>query len=255
MKNKPPKLLDAVREKMTEKKLSQGTQSLYINWIKRYVIFHKKVHPLNLDMNDITVFLNYIVEDLNLSHSTQRQAAAGIFFLYREVLKVRWLLPDKIIWVNKPMVKKEVVSNKIKTKSNGQKLKAFLCHANEDKPVVRKLYSRLKKIGVQPWLDDEDLIGGQEWELEIEKAVSSSDIVIVCLSNKSITKTGFVQKEIKFALDIADHQPENSIFIIPIRLEECVLPTRLKKWQAIDSFRSNGFDKLKKSLNKRALAL
>ncbi|MBU1101155.1 MAG: phage integrase N-terminal SAM-like domain-containing protein, partial [Bacteroidetes bacterium] len=155
MKNKPPKLLDAVRAKMTEKKLSQGTQSLYINWIKRYVIFHKKVHPLNLDMNDITVFLNYIVEDLNLSHSTQRQAAAGIFFLYREVLKVRWLLPDKIIWVNKPMVKKEVVNNKIKAKSNGQKLKVFLCHATEDKPVVRKLYSRLKRIGVQPWLDDE----------------------------------------------------------------------------------------------------
>lgn len=153
------------------------------------------------------------------------------------------------------MVKKEGVNNKIKSKSNGQKLKVFLCHANEDKPIVRKLYSRLKRCGVQPWFDDEDLIGGQDWELEIEKAVGSSDIVIVCLSNKSITKTGYVQKEIKFALDIADRQPENSIFIIPIKLEECLLPERLKKWQALDSFLSNGFNKLKKALNKRALAL
>jgi len=49
-------------------------------------------------------------------------------------------------------------------------LKVFLCHASADKPKVRELYRTLKRRGVQPWLDAEDLIPGQNWEVEIPKA-------------------------------------------------------------------------------------
>src|SRR6476620_3487376 len=96
-----------------------------------------------------------------------------------------------------------------------RRLKVFLCHASDDKPIVQNLYSRLVEDGVDAWLDKEKLIQGQKWKIEIQKAVMNSDIVIVCLSAKSVNKEGFVQKEIKVALDAADEKPEGTIFVIP----------------------------------------
>jgi hypothetical protein len=57
----------------------------------------------------------------------------------------------------------------------------FLCHAVADKPAVRQLYRRLVSDGVSPWLDEEDLLPGQEWQSEIPKAVRASAAVIVFL--------------------------------------------------------------------------
>lgn len=131
-------------------------------------------------------------------------------------------------------------------------LKVFLCHASGDKPVVRALYQRLVRDGVDAWLDKEKLLPGQDWQLEIPKAVRESDVVVVCLSNKSITKEGYVQKEIKFALDIASEKPEGTIFLIPARLEECNVPGQLGSWQWVDLFETNGYEWLMRSLRLRA---
>lgn len=133
------------------------------------------------------------------------------------------------------------------------KLRVFLCHAKEDKQKVRDLYRHLKERGFQPWLDEEDLIGGQDWDLEIRRAVGSSDVVVVCLSNNSVSKTGYVQKEIRIALDAADHHPEGQIYIIPVCLTSCQIPERLKKWHAIDLFESSGLDRLERSLLTRTV--
>ncbi len=135
---------------------------------------------------------------------------------------------------------------------NKRPLKVFLCHTSADKPAVRKLYKRLVADGVNAWLDVENLLPGQKWEEEIAKAIRESDVVIVCLSEKSINKEGFVQKEIKFALDVADEKTEGTIYIIPARLEECKVPDRLKMYQWVDLFQKSGYGKLKKSLNARA---
>ena len=87
------------------------------------------------------------------------------------------------------------------TETSTRKLKVFLCHASEDKPIVRELYKRLKtEDWIDPWLDEEKLLPGQEWDMEIENAVRNSDIVVVCLSIKSTVKRGYVQKELNFAL-------------------------------------------------------
>ena len=73
--------------------------------------------------------------------------------------------------------------------TSDRKLRVFLCHASQDKPVVRELYQRLNSEGwIDPWLDEEKLLPGQDWDIEIEKAVEAADAVIVCLSNKSISK-------------------------------------------------------------------
>lgn len=138
-----------------------------------------------------------------------------------------------------------------KTQSE-RRLRVFLCHSSRDKLAVRKLYERLFSDGLNPWLDEERLVAGQDWDLEISKAVRDSDVVVVCLSRSSITKAGYIQKEIKFSLDIADEQPEGAIFLIPLRLEQCDVPHRLRRWHWVDLFDERGYQRLLSSLEKRA---
>jgi TIR domain len=127
----------------------------------------------------------------------------------------------------------------------------FLCHSSGDKNQVRNLYQRLRNDGFFPWLDQEDLLPGQDWGQEIPKAVRLSAVVLVCLSEKAVTKAGYVQKEIKYALDVADEQPEGGIFLIPVRLENCDVPERLRRWQWVDLFEERGYDKLVRALRTR----
>jgi len=131
-------------------------------------------------------------------------------------------------------------------------LRIFLCHSSGDKPEVRKLYQRLSGEGFDPWLDEEDLLPGQNWKLEIAKAVQTSDVVIVCLSHKAIDKAGYVHKEIKDALDEAEKQPEGTIYLIPLKLEECDVPERLQRWHWVNLFEEKGYKRLMGSLHLRA---
>lgn len=127
----------------------------------------------------------------------------------------------------------------------------FLCHASEDKPAVRRLYERLVNDGIDAWLDEEKLLPGQNWELEISKAVKNSDAIIVFLSSHSVKKAGFVQKEIKLALDVAQEKPEGTIYFIPARLDQSVVPDSLREYQWVDLFDDKGYEKIKRALQTR----
>ncbi len=116
-------------------------------------------------------------------------------------------------------------------------LRVFLCHSSQDKPAVRELYQKLSaEPWIQPWLDEKKLLPGQDWDLAIEKAVEESDAVIAFISNSSVTKEGYIQKELRFILDIALTKPEDEIFIIPLRLEGCQPPRRLRAFHYVDYF-------------------
>lgn len=140
--------------------------------------------------------------------------------------------------------------------TDSRKLSVFLCHASQDKPVVRDLYGRLLgESWIDPWLDEEKLLPGQDWDLEIEKAVEAADVVIVCLSSHSVSKEGYVQRELKFVLDIALEKPEGTIFVIPLRLDDCAVPRRLRSWQYVDYYpqdhRKRAYQRLVQSLHGR----
>ncbi|MBI5951523.1 MAG: SUMF1/EgtB/PvdO family nonheme iron enzyme [Chloroflexi bacterium] len=138
-------------------------------------------------------------------------------------------------------------------------LRVFLCHSSNDKPAVRELYQKLcAEPWIQPWLDEEELYPGQDWNMEIEKAVETADAIIVCLSKGSITKEGYVQRELRIVLDFADYKPEGTLYIIPVRLEECEPPRRLRAWQYADYFegqRERAFQRLLVSLKRRSDSL
>lgn len=130
-------------------------------------------------------------------------------------------------------------------------LKVFLCHAHADRDAVRALYTRLTDDGVDAWLDKEKLLPGQDWELEIRKAVREADVVVVCLS-KQFNQAGFRQKEVRLALDTAMEKPKGEIYIIPTRLDECDNLEDLRHLHYVDLFDEDGYKKLKQSLGLRA---
>jgi len=128
-------------------------------------------------------------------------------------------------------------------------LRVFLCHSSGDKPAVRDLYRRLRDDGFEPWLDEEALLPGQDWKEEIPQAVRGSDVIIVCISRASVGKEGYLQKELRDALSVAEEKPEGTIFIIPVRLEEVEVPRRLSQWQWADLFQTGGYQRLVQALN------
>ena len=126
----------------------------------------------------------------------------------------------------------------------GERARVFLCHSSGDKEKVRDLYHRLRNDGVDCWFDEESLLPGQDWEFEITRAIRASSYVLACISESSTTKAGYVQKELKKALDIADEQPEGSTYLIPVRLEECEIPERLRRWQWVDLLSVGSYERL-----------
>lgn len=89
----PPRLLDAVRDKIRLKHYSLRTEQAYVDWIRRFVVFNGKRHPAVLGASDVEAFLTDLAVARNVSASTQNQAKSAILFLYREVLgkELPWL--------------------------------------------------------------------------------------------------------------------------------------------------------------------
>lgn len=85
-KQHPPKLLDQVRQKIRFLHYSSKTEQAYIQWIRRYVLFHGKRHPKDMGAEEISAFLNYLANRENVSVSTQNQALTAIIFLYKQIL-------------------------------------------------------------------------------------------------------------------------------------------------------------------------
>jgi hypothetical protein len=133
-------------------------------------------------------------------------------------------------------------------------LKVFLCHAHDNAGIVHELYDHLIADGVAAWLDTEKLIGGQDWEYVIRKAVRESDVFIVCLSKQFVQK-GFRHKEVRIAMDEAALKPEGKVFIIPLRLEECNVPQYLNRWHKVDLFEIKGYESLRSVLQTQALSI
>ncbi len=88
-----PKLLTQVSIYLRTLHYSKRTEESYINWIKRFIIFHKKTHPQNLGKDDIRKYLNHLAVDRNVSASTQNQALQAILFLYKNIIHkdVGWI--------------------------------------------------------------------------------------------------------------------------------------------------------------------
>jgi CheY-like chemotaxis protein len=127
----------------------------------------------------------------------------------------------------------------------------FISYAREDARTASRLYTDLRELGAEPWLDVEDIRGGQPWERALRTALKSSTHVLILISKYSVGKRGFVQREVRQALDILDEFPPERNFVIPVRLED-IQPQheRLATLNWVDLFPSyeRGFGRLAQSL-------
>jgi site-specific recombinase XerD len=90
----PVKLLDQVRRKIRLKGYSIRTEKTYVEWIRRFILFHDKRHPKEMGKAEIESFLAHLVIQRNVASSTQNQAFNAILFLYDQVLEAK--MPDDI---------------------------------------------------------------------------------------------------------------------------------------------------------------
>lgn len=100
--SRPPKLLDVMRERIRLRHYSIRTETAYLGWVKRFILFHGKRHPEALGKGEVEAFLTSLAVAHNVAAATQAQALSAILFLYREVLEqpLPWL--DEVVRAKQP---------------------------------------------------------------------------------------------------------------------------------------------------------
>ncbi len=134
--------------------------------------------------------------------------------------------------------------------SDQKQLLVFISHTSEDNAAAKRLTKRLQEDGFDPWLDLDRLLPGQDWNFEIEKALQASGAILLCFSSVSVAKEGYIQREYKRAMKYREEKPEGTIFVIPVRLDECELPFFIREIQWVDY--PDDYEKLAAALQIRA---
>lgn len=132
----------------------------------------------------------------------------------------------------------------------------YIIAAKGDKPDAKRLYDDLKNAGLTSWMESEDLDAGENVDLIVRKNIRQSACIIALLSSNAVSERGFVHKELKLALDVFDECPPDSIFLIPVRTDDCdVCEPRLENLRAVDLFASyqDGLKQILRSIEKQGI--
>ncbi|WP_277058382.1 integron integrase [Trichlorobacter lovleyi] len=97
-----PKLLDQLRDRIRLKHYSRRTEDAYLDWAKRYILYHNKRHPQEMGKKEIEGFLTYLATERQVAAATQNQAKAALQFLYKEVLEIQLPWLDEVEQAKKP---------------------------------------------------------------------------------------------------------------------------------------------------------
>lgn len=131
----------------------------------------------------------------------------------------------------------------------------FVAYASEDLELARRLAEALRAADCSPWLDKDRLMPGQHWTQSIERAIAEADAFVACFSRRSVSKRGQFQSELRHALACAEKRPLDEVFLLPVRLEKCVVPERIaEQVQYVDLFPDweRGVKRLVRSIRKAA---
>jgi hypothetical protein len=128
----------------------------------------------------------------------------------------------------------------------------FISYGREDEEAAKRLWRNLRRFGYDVWFDQRSLSPGQSWKSSIVQAIRAADAVIVLLSRSSCTRRGFLNSEIREALENLRMQPGTRPFLIPARLDDCN-PSHpdLHELHWVDMFSdwSSGLRQIKKTLD------
>jgi hypothetical protein len=149
--------------------------------------------------------------------------------------------------INNEKINAQINKKEIQTDANQKNDLIFISYAREDFDYAIRLYNDLKNAGLKPWFDKEELLPGQNWDREIKRAVRNCRFFLPMFSSRSVEKRGYIQREFRLGIETLEEIPEDQIFIIPIRIDECQIPfDKLSKIQYQDMFPDwdRGFQKI-----------
>jgi hypothetical protein len=127
--------------------------------------------------------------------------------------------------------------------------RVFIVYAREDLNAARKLAEDLKENGFNPWLDVDEITPGQVWQKAVLRSLEESATALVLVS-QHLSKKGFVQDELKAALDILQERQKDVSPVVPVRLDDSPVPERLSHIQWVNLFEENGLGRLIAGLDK-----
>ena len=96
------------------------------------------------------------------------------------------------------------------------------------------VYAQLKSAGYDVWIDREELLPGQRWDTEIKRALLEARIILIFFSKNSVDRRGYVQRELRLAMDKIEEKLDDDIYVVPIRLDNADVPSSLADIQFVD---------------------
>jgi len=133
----------------------------------------------------------------------------------------------------------------------------FISYAREDAESAERLYKDLRNRGLEPWLDKKDILPGYKWQFTIYQAIKNSRFFIPLISSTSAEKIGYIQNELKYAIEVSKNFPEREVFMIPARLDNCEMPYPiLEEIQSVDLFPDwdSGINQIFKTFKEKGIA-
>lgn len=98
----PPKLLEQLRIHLRTRHYSIRTEQTYIDWARRFILFHGKRHPRERGAAEVEAFLSYLAVERNVSTSTQNQAKAALLYLYKQIIGIDLPWLDEVVQAKTP---------------------------------------------------------------------------------------------------------------------------------------------------------
>ncbi|GGD24414.1 toll/interleukin-1 receptor domain-containing protein [Flavobacterium orientale] len=129
----------------------------------------------------------------------------------------------------------------------------FLSYAKEDKEIVKQTMEVLHDYGVITWFDEKDLLPGDNWQDKIEQSIEKADYILIFFSSNSITRQGYKNKEIRFALEQKMLKPFDTRYIIPILIDDVTPPRELREIHWIKMNDENWINKVLVSIGKEPI--
>lgn len=192
------------------------------------------------------------IEQLKYFTAIMTVAAASLtFFLFSE--KTGFLFLDEkttVILIGAVSAYAAFFSMYLARRLERQRMnkKIFFIYSHKDREKALELAKKLKEKGYNPWIDELEVIPGQNWNKAIMQAIERSSIAIYLCSKNTEGASGFIGKETKFAMEVLRATREAHSPIIPVYLEESYLPEELADIHGVKLYEDGGLDKLEKGL-------
>lgn len=123
-------------------------------------------------------------------------------------------------------------------------LKIYICNEFNDNNSVRKLYKRLLREGFNPWFKEENLLPGTNPKQAIFGAIKSADACLICISSRTNPDSGNFKEQIEQIIQLAKQKEPGESFLIPVLLDNCIVPEELNHWHPVGLTDKKGYERL-----------